>query len=124
MEHAPGISLHEKWPTMCVRDQIRCVQGISRKLEELVDLNFPAYGSLYFTDAPCIAAQKLPFNQEFSLGPHCGAMYWDCHVGQSKYCHDVEPNQGPCESIYTPQCQQSTKRNLQGLTLLHILPVS
>jgi hypothetical protein len=104
MEHALGIPLHEKWPTMSVSNQIRCIQAISRKLKELVDLDFPAYGSLYFADNPYIAAQKLPFDQEFSIGPHCGAIYWDCHVGQSKYFHDVDHNQGPCESIHALQC--------------------
>ncbi|XPS81053.1 hypothetical protein M3J09_012996 [Ascochyta lentis] len=95
MEHAPGISLHERWPTMSVSEQIRCVQAISRKLKELVDLNFPAYGSLYFANTPYIAAQKLPLNQQFSIGPHCGATHWDCNVGQSRYFHNVDPNQGP-----------------------------
>ncbi|KAH7081224.1 kinase-like domain-containing protein [Paraphoma chrysanthemicola] len=95
MEHAPGISLHERWPTMGIGDQIRCIQSISQKLKELVDLDFPAYGSLYFANTPYIATQKVPFDQDFSIGPHCGAMFWDCNIGQPRYSHDVDLNQGP-----------------------------
>ncbi|KAH7091577.1 kinase-like domain-containing protein [Paraphoma chrysanthemicola] len=95
MEHAPGISLHERWPTMGIGDQIRCIQSISQKLKELVDLEFPAYGSLYFANTPYIAGQELPFNQDFAVGPHCGTMFWGCNVGQPRYSHNVDPNQGP-----------------------------
>jgi aminoglycoside phosphotransferase (APT) family kinase protein len=52
MEHASGIPLHEKWPTMDVTDQIRCIEAICQKLKEVVDLDFPAYGSLYFAETP------------------------------------------------------------------------
>ncbi|KAJ4374798.1 hypothetical protein N0V83_001874 [Neocucurbitaria cava] len=80
---------------MDVRDQIRCVGAICQNLKELVDLNFPAYGSLYFANTPYVAARKLPFDQDFSIGPHCGAIYWDCNVGQARHYHSVDPNQGP-----------------------------
>ncbi|KAH6611660.1 kinase-like domain-containing protein [Boeremia exigua] len=96
MEHAPGISLHEKWPTMSLHDQIQCIQAIIQKLEEVVDLDFQAYGSLCFADISYIAASKLlPLDQEFTIGPHCGARFWDNHVGQSRYSHNVDSNQGP-----------------------------
>ncbi|KAF2762597.1 hypothetical protein EJ05DRAFT_491012 [Pseudovirgaria hyperparasitica] len=99
MEHAPGVSLHEKWQSMDVSDQIKCIRAIFEKLRELVDLDFQAYGSLYFADTPYIAAQKLPFDQEFAIGPHCGAIYWDCNVGQPRYFHDVHPNRGPWPNL-------------------------
>jgi hypothetical protein len=100
MEHASGISLHEKWPIMNVSDQIRCIGAICQKLKEIVDLNIPAYGSLYFVGTPYLRTSKVPLNQEFCIGPHCGAMYWNCNVGQPRYYHDVKPNQGPCKLIY------------------------
>ncbi|KAF1965126.1 hypothetical protein BU23DRAFT_585168 [Bimuria novae-zelandiae CBS 107.79] len=56
MEHAPGISSHEKWPTMCGK---------------LNDLNFPAY-------TPYLTTPKLSSNQEFCIGPdlaaHCNGL--------------------------------------------------
>ena len=98
MEHAPGISLHQKWPTMDIRDQIECMDALYQKLKEIVDLEFPAYGSLYFTNTPNFPASKLSLDQEYCVGPNCGAMYWNCHVGQPRYYHEVNPNQGPCKS--------------------------
>jgi hypothetical protein len=75
MEHASGIPLHEKWPTMDVSKQIRCIEVICQKLKEIVDLTFPAYGSLYFAKTVNLPTSKLPLSQEFCIGPHCGAMY-------------------------------------------------
>lgn len=98
MEHAPGVPLLDKWPTMSVGEQLRCVHSILYKLRELANLDFPAYGSLYFTDTPYIS-RMIPLNKEVSIGPHCGNIYWDCSPGQPKYFHNVKPNQGPCESI-------------------------
>jgi hypothetical protein len=101
MEHAPGIPLHEKWPAMDVSDQIRCIEAICQKLKEVVDLDFPAYGSLYFAETPYLPTSKLILNKEFCIGPHCGAMYSNCNAGQPRYYHDVKPNQGPCK---LPHC--------------------
>jgi hypothetical protein len=97
MEYASGIPLHKKWPTMDVSDQVRCIKDICQKLQEIVDLNFPAYGSLYFAETPYLPTSKLTLNREFCIGPHCGAMHWNCNVGQPRYYHDVKPNQGPCK---------------------------
>ncbi|KAH9862723.1 hypothetical protein J1614_010816 [Plenodomus biglobosus] len=97
MEHASGIPLHERWPTMDVSDQIRCIEAICQKLKGIVDLNFPAYGSLYFAETPYLPNSKVSLNRKFCIGPHCGAMYWNCNVGQPRYYHVVKPNQGPSE---------------------------
>lgn len=51
----------------------------------MVDITFPAYGSLYFADAPLESASKKTLSQGFCIGPHCRAMYWDCNVGESRY---------------------------------------
>ncbi|KAL6157740.1 hypothetical protein ACJQWK_08047 [Exserohilum turcicum] len=95
MEHAPGISLSEKWPSMGVGEQIRCIEAIFQTLKELDDMQFPAYGSLYFADTRYIAGRSLPFTHDFCIGPHCGVMYWDCSVGQARYGRDDDANQGP-----------------------------
>ncbi|KAH7379143.1 kinase-like domain-containing protein [Phaeosphaeria sp. MPI-PUGE-AT-0046c] len=95
MEHASGIPLQEKWPTMNVSDQIKCIKAICQKLKAVVDLTFPAYGSLYFAGTPYLPTSKLVVNSEFCIGPHCGAMYWNCNVGRPRYYHNIKPNQGP-----------------------------
>lgn len=96
MEHAPGILLLEKWSTMDVGEQLGCMKAICYMLKEIINLDFPAYGSLYFAKTPYLPTSKLLLNREFCIGPHCGPLYWNCTVGQLRYYHDVNPNQGPC----------------------------
>jgi hypothetical protein len=33
-------------------------------------------------DTPYITSSKLSLDQEICIGPHCGAVYWNCNVGQ------------------------------------------
>jgi hypothetical protein len=35
---------------------------------------------------------------EYCIGPHCGAIYWNCNATQPRFYHYVKPNQGPCMS--------------------------
>ena len=97
MEHAAGVQLHQRWPTMAGDQQVRCINAIYQKVKEMVDIEFPAYGSLYFVDAPLDSGSKKTLNQRFCIGPHCGAIYWNCNVGESRYYHNTKPNQGPCK---------------------------
>lgn len=99
MEHAQGVSLHQKWPDLDIGGQLKCIQAIYMKLVETARLDFPAYGSLYHADTSYItASQKVHINQEFCIGPHCGSMYWNCNPIQPRYYHKVKPNHGPCKS--------------------------
>jgi hypothetical protein len=99
MEHAAGVQLQQKWPYMSGGQKVRCIDAIYRKLREMTDINFPAYGSLYFSTASLGSFSRLPLNGGFCLGPHCGTIYWDC--GERRYYQHTIPNQGPCESILT-----------------------
>ena len=99
MEHAQGVSLHQRWPELDIGGQLRCIEAIYKKLVQAARLRFSGYGSLYFADTPYIAAsEKLPLNQEFCIGPHCGSIYWNCNPIQPRYYHKVMPNRGPCKS--------------------------
>ena len=102
MEHAAGTQLHQKWPTMAIGQQIRCIDAIYRKLKEVVDIKFPAYGSVYFADSSLDSTYKRPFDENFSVGPHCGARYWYCNVSKSIYYDNTKPNQGPCKLAMKP----------------------
>lgn len=127
MEHAAGIQLHQKWPSMAGDQQIRCIDAIYRKVKEMVDIKFPAYGSLYFVDIPLDSASRQPFNQKFCIGPHCGTRYWNYNVGESIYYHNIKPNRGPCRFFVTLvrfRSKQTTYGSLQGLILLHTVTVS
>lgn len=48
MEHVEGVQLHKKWPEMAGDEWVRCINAIYRKLKEIVDLQFPAFGSVNF----------------------------------------------------------------------------
>jgi hypothetical protein len=124
MEHAAGVQLHQKWPVMAGDQQIGCIDAIYRKVKEMIDIEFSAYGSLYFVDTTLSPALKLPLNQEICIGPHCGPRYWNCNVGESRYYYNVRPNQGPCKfSLVQFSTERNTYESLQGLILLNIVMV-
>jgi hypothetical protein len=95
MEHAAGIPLQQKWPYMSGDQKVTCIDAIYKKLREMVDLNFSAYGSIYFSTTPLGSSSRLPLDDDFCLGPHCGTRYWAC--GEPRYYQHTTPNQGPCE---------------------------
>ncbi|KAL1979646.1 hypothetical protein VTN96DRAFT_5408 [Rasamsonia emersonii] len=103
MEHAAGVQLHKKWPDMTGDQQVKCIGAIYRKVKEMVDLEFPAYGSLYFVDNNSLldysasSFKQQPLDDgEFCIGPRCGARYWDCNnAGEPRYYHNTKPNHGP-----------------------------
>ncbi|KAI8939376.1 hypothetical protein NX059_003159 [Plenodomus lindquistii] len=99
VEHAPGVSLCEKWLHMDVGDQIKCIHAIYEKLQGAVDLTFPAYGSIYFADTSYVTGSTLPLDTDFCIGPHSARRYWNCDAGQDRSYHQVAPNQGPCKLI-------------------------
>ncbi|XMA20542.1 hypothetical protein WAI453_013333 [Rhynchosporium graminicola] len=101
MEHAAGVQLHHKWPTVGGDQQVRCIDAIYQKVKEMVDIKFPAYGSLYFADAPLGADSKQTLDKRFCIGPHCGAIYWDCNACEPRYYHNTMPNQGPWRDLTT-----------------------
>ena len=95
MEHAAGIPLQHKWPYMTGDQKVRCIDAIYKNLKQMVDINFPAYGCLYFSTTPLGSFSRLPLDNDFVLGPHCGTRYWDC--GDRRYYQHASPNQGPCK---------------------------
>ncbi|CAG8403730.1 unnamed protein product [Penicillium salamii] len=97
MEHAAGISLQQKWPSMSGDQKVTCIDANYQKLKEMVDLSFPAYGSIYFSTTPW-GSSKLPLdNDDFCPGPHCGTRYWAC--GDSRHYQHTASNQGPWSTI-------------------------
>ncbi|TQB67840.1 hypothetical protein MPDQ_004518 [Monascus purpureus] len=60
MEHATGVQLHQKWPEMAGDQRVKCIDAIYRKMKELVDLRFQAFGSLYFAEPPGFGEAAIP----------------------------------------------------------------
>lgn len=99
MEHAPGIQLQQAWHKMDGPQRIQFIRSISTLMRSMTQLEFPAYGSIYFARSPILnRAQKVPLDQPFCIGPHCAPRYWDCTVGERRYYHLIKPNRGPCKT--------------------------
>lgn len=97
MDHAVGVPLNKRWRELSGDQRVICIDAICRKVKESVDLEFPAYGSLYLADGQAGCRNQQALDNEFLIGPHCGVRYWDCSVGESRSYHDLKPNRGPCE---------------------------
>jgi hypothetical protein len=69
--------------------QIAFIVHFCETIAPLRDLEFQAYGSLYFADAPLPCSSKTLFRDEYIIGPHCGSRWH----GQSL------DNQTPCKQI-------------------------
>jgi hypothetical protein len=98
MDHAPGVQLQHKWPYMSGDQKVRCIDAIRRKLRELADINFPVYGSIYFSTTLLGTSSNVPLERGFCVGPHCGTRYLGCG-DDHRYYQRTDPNQGPCESF-------------------------
>ncbi|KAJ9195751.1 hypothetical protein DTO164E3_6586 [Paecilomyces variotii] len=98
MEHATGVPLHEKWHEMAGDQKVRCIHAIYRTIKEIADLEFPAFGSIYFEDT-LGSARKVPLDDGFCIGPHCGTRYWGTNVGERRYYHHANMNTGPWLTI-------------------------
>ncbi|RDW76456.1 uncharacterized protein DSM5745_06448 [Aspergillus mulundensis] len=94
MEHAKGVPLRQKWQQMAGNQRVRCIDSIYRTAREMVDLEFPAYGNIYF-DSTLDDVESQSLGDGFCIGPHCGARYWDCDPGDQRYYHVAKGNQGP-----------------------------
>lgn len=96
MEHAEGVQLHKKWLEMADDERVRCIGGLYRKLKDIVDLEFPAFGSVNFEANLQSGCKRISLGGGFCIGPHCGSRYWDCNTSEPRYYHHTQPTQGPC----------------------------
>ncbi|KAL9038629.1 MAG: hypothetical protein Q9214_005202, partial [Letrouitia sp. 1 TL-2023] len=99
MEHADGIQLQQIWPKMSGDQKIRCINAIYQKMKEIANVEFPAYGSLYHTNMDLIFTTKVPLDQDFYIGPHCGGLYWDYNPTRPRCHQNSRLNRGPWSSL-------------------------
>lgn len=117
MEHAAGVQLHQKWPTMSMEQKVDCIRAISENIQQIAAIEFPVYGSLYFADIPIDFAPKVPLAPGFCIGPHCGTRYWDCNIGDARDYTSIKPNRGPCKSSFSLLFQQCSLQVRAGFDL-------
>ena len=78
--------------------QIRCIESATRYIQQMIDLEFPTCGSLYFGYSPAlIDVPSTAMDEFFAVGPHCGARYWNCNVDDTRYYDSCQLNRGPCK---------------------------
>lgn len=85
---------------MSVEQKTACIYVIMSIVQQIAAIEFPAYGSLYFADAPLDSFSTLPMTQGYCIGPHCGTKYWNCNVGEARYYRSTDPNRGPCGFLH------------------------
>lgn len=97
MEYVTGVSLSEKWDTMDTLQQLECTKALTLMLKQMADIEFPAYGSVYFGDALVGGNLNIPFTNDYCIGPYCAPTYWKRGIGDvACYGGDI-PDCGPCE---------------------------
>ncbi|KAH8723204.1 kinase-like domain-containing protein [Phaeosphaeriaceae sp. PMI808] len=101
-EYAPGVRLHEKWPSMSHLEHARCVRYVTEMMAEMANLPFPVYRCLYFADAPIGPSLKTHVTKGYCIGPHCGTNYWDCTPRETRFYEERPPNRGPCKGVLIP----------------------
>ncbi|KAF7935402.1 uncharacterized protein EAE97_008309 [Botrytis byssoidea] len=84
MRHVTGVPLRERWLTMAGSQYTRCVQSACMTMKQLAALEFPAYGSICFENAPFDSTLKIPLKEGFCIGPHCSTTYWDRKSSQTE----------------------------------------
>ncbi|CAG8395357.1 unnamed protein product [Penicillium salamii] len=103
-EHVTGVQLHQKWPEMNSHHHMLCTKALSLAIKKMASLDFPAYGSLYFSDAPLESSKKIPLEDGFCIGPHCSSVFWNCNPGEIALYGGPGTDCGPCKfedfSIY------------------------
>ncbi|KAL4902041.1 hypothetical protein BDW74DRAFT_187035 [Aspergillus multicolor] len=98
-EHVTGTNLHQIWPKMNSEQHMLCTKALSLALKQMATLDFPAYGSLYFSDAPIDSALKVPFEQGFCIGPNCSPVFWNRNPGEPELYCGPSPNCGPWKDL-------------------------
>lgn len=99
MDHVPGVQLRRAWPDMTTHQHMLCVKNLTRLVQQMNDLEFPAYGSIFFSDGPVDTASCVKLNDKFCIGPSCAPRYWPYIPGDPHFYTRKPPNRGPWVSF-------------------------
>ena len=80
-EHVVGVQLHQIWPEMNSEQHMLSTKALSLMMKKMASLDFPAYGSLYFSNAPLDSHLKITLEEGYCIGPHCSPVFWNCNPG-------------------------------------------
>lgn len=97
MEFIQGVRLSERWDSMDTLQRLECTKALTTMIKDMASLDYPAYGSLYFKDAPLSDNLKVPHGNDYCVGPHCAPTYWKRGIGELELYGTDIPDSGPCE---------------------------
>ncbi|KAI1166394.1 kinase-like domain-containing protein [Nemania serpens] len=95
MDHVPGVQLHRVWPDMTTHQHMLCVKNLTKLVKQMNDLEFPAYGNIFFADGLIDTTSCVELNAKFCIGPSCDSRYWPCIPGDPHFYTRKPPNRGP-----------------------------
>jgi hypothetical protein len=104
---ADGVQLHEHWASMDSLQHMLCTKALSKMIQDMASLDFPAYGNIYFEDAPFEEHLKIPLEDGFCIGPYCSPLFWNCGAGELALYGGKSPSCGPCTENILPFCAKS-----------------
>lgn len=81
MERVPGVQIFKKWDEMGESNRVSIIKRLTQWERELSEIQFPAYGSLYFkislNDTEMIPLDSSIDPQgEFCIGPSCDSSWF------------------------------------------------
>ncbi|WEW59407.1 hypothetical protein PRK78_004879 [Emydomyces testavorans] len=98
-EHVEGVQLHEKWPDLNSKEHMLCTKALSLKIRDMANLDFPAFGNIYFADVPIDPKLKIPLQDGFCIGPYCSPLFWNCGPGEPELYGPPSTNLGPWTTL-------------------------
>ncbi|PGH01066.1 hypothetical protein AJ79_08036 [Helicocarpus griseus UAMH5409] len=72
-----------------------CTKESSLRIKEMASLDFPAFGNIYFADAPVAKNLKIPLEDGFCIEPYCSPLFWNCGAGEAELYKGGNTNRGP-----------------------------
>ena len=97
MDHVPSVQLSSCWDKMSSTENLCLIKFISDMIGQMAALEFPAYGSIYFQDAPIDPALKTRFEDGFCIGPSCNPVLWKCRPGEAEVYWNSGQSHGSCK---------------------------
>lgn len=100
MEYVVGVRLSDRWDSMDTLQRLECTKNLTMMLKEMADIDFSTYGCIYFEEAPLADDVKVPFGNNYCIGPYCAPTYWKRGVGDVLLYGNDTPDCGLCGSCW------------------------
>lgn len=92
MERVSGVQLQQHWPYMNGLQRLECLQNLANLVKQMHDLEFPAYGSIYFNDGLVSSSNSVRLDTRFCIGPNSGSRYFPCYPTDHRFYSRKPPN--------------------------------